>query len=130
MLPPCGAAALTDSNVKGGVEDEPGLTCLCVAASAAANGNKAIRKVAIGIILMIHQLCRPLCVPASSSIRTYTARRIDFPGARKTDPGLRDNEPELPADEAMNLAFQDKMVARLQELTGVELPDGEERFAG
>jgi len=39
-------------------------------------------------------------------------------------------KPELPDDEAMNVAFQDKMVARLQELTGVELPDGEERFAG
>ena len=31
-------------------------------------------------------------------------------------------KPELPADEAMNVAFQDKMVARLQELTGVALP--------
>jgi hypothetical protein len=32
-------------------------------------------------------------------------------------------KPELPADEAMNVAFQDKMVARLQELTGVALPE-------
>jgi hypothetical protein len=30
-------------------------------------------------------------------------------------------KPELPADEAMNIAFQDKMVARLRELTGVAL---------
>jgi hypothetical protein len=30
---------------------------------------------------------------------------------------------ELPADEAMNVAFQDKMIARLQELTGVALPE-------
>ena len=33
-------------------------------------------------------------------------------------------KPELPADEAMDVAFQDKMVARLQELTGVALRDG------
>ena len=32
-------------------------------------------------------------------------------------------KPELPADEAMNVSFQDKMVARLQELTGVALPE-------
>ena len=32
-------------------------------------------------------------------------------------------KPELPADEAMNIAFQDKMAARLQELTGVALPE-------
>jgi NAD(P)-dependent dehydrogenase (short-subunit alcohol dehydrogenase family) len=32
-------------------------------------------------------------------------------------------KPELPADEAMNVAFRDKMVARLQELTGVALPE-------
>ena len=32
-------------------------------------------------------------------------------------------KPELPADEAMNTAFQDNMVARLQELTRVTLPD-------
>ncbi len=32
-------------------------------------------------------------------------------------------KPELAADEAMNVAFQDKMVARLQELTGVALPE-------
>jgi hypothetical protein len=83
LLPLCGAASLTDSDVKAGVEDdEPCLTCLCVAASAAANGNKAIRKVAIGITLMIRQLCCLLCVPASSSIRTYTARGIDLPGVR------------------------------------------------
>ena len=31
-------------------------------------------------------------------------------------------KPELPADEAMDVVFQDKMVARLQELTGVALP--------
>jgi hypothetical protein len=30
-------------------------------------------------------------------------------------------KPELPADEAMDVGFQDKMVARLQELTGVAL---------
>jgi hypothetical protein len=32
-------------------------------------------------------------------------------------------KPELPADEAMDVAFQHKMVARLQELSGVTLPD-------
>ena len=32
--------------------------------------------------------------------------------------------PELPAAEAMDLAFQDNMVTRLQELTGVVLPGG------
>ena len=39
-------------------------------------------------------------------------------------------KPELPAHEAMDLAFQDKMVARLQELTGVAFPEVGERFAG
>jgi len=34
-------------------------------------------------------------------------------------------KPELPADEAMNAAFQDKLVARLQELTGVTLPEAD-----
>jgi hypothetical protein len=33
-------------------------------------------------------------------------------------------KPQLPAAEAMDVAFQDKMVARLQELTGVTLPGG------
>jgi hypothetical protein len=32
-------------------------------------------------------------------------------------------KPELPTDEAMDVAFQDKMVARLQEITGVALPE-------
>jgi hypothetical protein len=32
-------------------------------------------------------------------------------------------KPELPAHNAMDVAFQDKMVARLQELTGVALPE-------
>jgi NAD(P)-dependent dehydrogenase (short-subunit alcohol dehydrogenase family) len=32
-------------------------------------------------------------------------------------------KPELPAAEAMDVAFQDKMVARLQKLTGVALPE-------
>jgi len=33
-------------------------------------------------------------------------------------------KPVLPAAEAMDVAFQDELVARLQELTGVALPDG------
>jgi hypothetical protein len=32
-------------------------------------------------------------------------------------------KPELPAAEAMDVAFQDKMVARLQKLTGVAPPE-------
>ena len=32
-------------------------------------------------------------------------------------------KPELPAADAMNVAFQGQLVARLQELTGVALPD-------
>jgi len=32
-------------------------------------------------------------------------------------------KPKLPADEAMDVALQDKMVVRLQELTGVKFPE-------
>ena len=39
-------------------------------------------------------------------------------------------KPELPSDEAMDVAFQDRMVARLQDLTGVALPNAGERFRG
>jgi hypothetical protein len=31
-------------------------------------------------------------------------------------------KPELPAAEAMDIAFQDKLLVRLQELAGVALP--------
>jgi hypothetical protein len=40
------------------------LRCLCAAASAGAKGNSAIRRVAIGITLIVRQLCCPLYVPA------------------------------------------------------------------
>src|SRR4029079_16727439 len=64
LLAPCGAAELMDSEVSAGAWDgDPCLECLCVAASAAAKGNNAMRKVAIGTTLMIRQLCCPLCVP-------------------------------------------------------------------
>jgi NAD(P)-dependent dehydrogenase (short-subunit alcohol dehydrogenase family) len=36
-------------------------------------------------------------------------------------------KPELPVDEAMDLAFQDKLIARLEELTGVALPEAGKR---
>jgi hypothetical protein len=45
------------------------------------------------------------------------------PAAMVTGRYWHHTKPELPADEAMNVAFQDKMVARLQELTGVTLPE-------
>jgi hypothetical protein len=35
-------------------------------------------------------------------------------------------KPEPPAAEAMNAAFQDELVARLQKLTGVALPEAGE----
>jgi NAD(P)-dependent dehydrogenase (short-subunit alcohol dehydrogenase family) len=74
---------------------------------------------------------------ASAPVDIHTGQRTQSWLAVSTDPAAMVSgrywhhmKPELPADEAMNVAFQDKMVARLQELTGVELPDGEERFAG
>jgi len=74
---------------------------------------------------------------ASAPVDIHTGQRTQSWLGVSTDPAAMVSgrywhhmKPELPADEAMNVAFQDKMVARLQELTGVELPDGEERFAG
>jgi hypothetical protein len=43
------------------------------------------------------------------------------PAAMVTSRYWHHMKPELPADEAMDVGFQDKMVARLQELTGVAL---------
>ena len=74
---------------------------------------------------------------ASAPVDIHTGQRTQSWLAVSTAPAAmvsgrywRHMKPELPADEALNLAFHDKMVARLQELTGVELPDVEERFAG
>jgi len=74
---------------------------------------------------------------ASAPVDIHTGQRTQSWLAVSTDPAAMVSgrywhhmNPELPADEAMNVAFQDKMVARIQELTGVELPDVEERLAG
>jgi hypothetical protein len=57
LLAHCGAAPLMDSDVNAATwEDDPCLGCLCVAASAAAKENNAMKKVAIGITLIIRQL--------------------------------------------------------------------------
>jgi hypothetical protein len=46
------------------------------------------------------------------------------PAAKVTGRYWHHMEPVRPANEAMDVAFQDKMVARLQELTGVALSGG------
>jgi NAD(P)-dependent dehydrogenase (short-subunit alcohol dehydrogenase family) len=53
---------------------------------------------------------------------TELAGRQYGPRSHGHRPLLASHEPERPAGEAMDAAFQDKMVARLQELTGVTLP--------
>ena len=67
---------------------------------------------------------------ASAPVDIYTGQRTQSWLAVSTEPAAmvtgrywHHMKPELPADEAMNVAFQDKMVARLQELTGVALPE-------
>src|SRR6476660_9755393 len=57
LTAPWGAAALIDSTVCAGAEDDdPWKTCLCGAAPAAAKGSNARRKVAIVTTLMVRQL--------------------------------------------------------------------------
>ena len=57
LLAPYGAAALMESDVNAGAGDGvPCLRFLCAAASAAAKGNNAMRKVAIGITFIVRQL--------------------------------------------------------------------------
>ena len=65
---------------------------------------------------------------ASAPVDIHTGQRTQSWLAVSTEPAAmvtgrywHHMKPELPADEAMNVAFQDKMVARLQELTGVAL---------
>jgi NAD(P)-dependent dehydrogenase (short-subunit alcohol dehydrogenase family) len=67
---------------------------------------------------------------ASAPVDIHTGQRTQSWLAVSTEPAAmvtgrywHHMKPELPADEAMNVAFQDKMVARLQELTGVALPE-------
>ena len=66
---------------------------------------------------------------ASAPVDIHTGQRTQSWLAVSTEPAAmvtgrywHHMKPELPADEAMNVAFQDKMVARLQELTGVRSP--------
>jgi len=65
---------------------------------------------------------------ASAPVDIHTGQRTQSWLAVSTEPAAtvtgrywHHMKTELPADEAMNVAFQDKMVARLQELTGVAL---------
>jgi hypothetical protein len=67
---------------------------------------------------------------ASAPVDIHTGQRTQSWLAVSTEPAAtvtgrywHHMKPELPADEAMNVAFQDKLVARLQELTGVALPE-------
>jgi hypothetical protein len=66
---------------------------------------------------------------ASAPVDIHTGQRTQSwlavsaePAAKVTGRYWHHMEPERPANEAMDVAFQDKMVARLQELTGVTLP--------
>jgi NAD(P)-dependent dehydrogenase (short-subunit alcohol dehydrogenase family) len=74
---------------------------------------------------------------ASAPVDIYTGQRTQSWLAVSTEPAAMVTgrywhhlKPELQADEAMDVAFQDKMVARLQELTGVALPRQGSAFAG
>jgi NAD(P)-dependent dehydrogenase (short-subunit alcohol dehydrogenase family) len=67
---------------------------------------------------------------ASAPIDIYTGQRTQSWLAVNTEPAAmvtgrywHHMKPELPAAEAMDVAFQDKIMARLQELTGVTLPE-------
>jgi NAD(P)-dependent dehydrogenase (short-subunit alcohol dehydrogenase family) len=67
---------------------------------------------------------------ASAPVDIHTGQRTQSwlaistqPAAMVTGRYWHHMKPELAADEAMDVVFQDKMVARLQELTGVALPD-------
>jgi NAD(P)-dependent dehydrogenase (short-subunit alcohol dehydrogenase family) len=67
---------------------------------------------------------------ASAPVDIHTGQRTQSWLAVSTDPAAMVSgrywhhmKPELPADEAMDVAFQENMVARLQELTGVALPE-------
>ena len=72
---------------------------------------------------------------ASAPVDIHTGQRTQSWLAVSTEPAAMVTgrywhrmKPELPADEAMDVAF--KMVARLQDLTGVALPNAGERFHG
>jgi NAD(P)-dependent dehydrogenase (short-subunit alcohol dehydrogenase family) len=67
---------------------------------------------------------------ANAPVDIYTGQRTQSWLAVSTDRAAmvtgrywHDMAPELPAAEAMDVAFQDKLVARLQELTGVAFPE-------
>jgi NAD(P)-dependent dehydrogenase (short-subunit alcohol dehydrogenase family) len=67
---------------------------------------------------------------ASAPVDIHTGQRTQSWLAVSTEPAAmvtgrywHHMKPQLPADEAMDVAFQDKIIARLQELTGVALPD-------
>ena len=66
---------------------------------------------------------------ASAPVDIHTGQRTQSwlvvspePAAMVTGRYWHDMKPELPAAEAMDIAFQDKLVVRLQELAGVALP--------
>ena len=67
---------------------------------------------------------------ASAPIDIYTGQRTQSWLAVSTEPAAmvtgrywHHMKPELPAAEAMDVTFQDKIMASLQELTGVTLPE-------
>lgn len=65
---------------------------------------------------------------ASAPVDINKGQRTQSSLAVSTEPAAMVNywhhmKPELPAGEAMNVAFQDKMIARLQKLIGMALPD-------
>jgi NAD(P)-dependent dehydrogenase (short-subunit alcohol dehydrogenase family) len=62
----------------------------------------------------------PVDIDTGQRTQTWLAVSIE-PAAMVTGRYWHHLKPELPAAEAMDVAFQDKMVARLQELTGVTL---------
>jgi NAD(P)-dependent dehydrogenase (short-subunit alcohol dehydrogenase family) len=69
---------------------------------------------------------------ASAPVDIYTGQRTQSWLAVSTDPAAmvtgrywHHMKPELPAAEAMDVDFQNKLVTRLQELTGVALPEGD-----
>ena len=66
---------------------------------------------------------------ASAPVDIHTGQRTQSWLAVSTEPAAmvtgrywHDMKPELPAAEAMDIAFQDKLAVRLQELAGVALP--------
>ena len=67
---------------------------------------------------------------ASAPVDIHTGQRTQSWLAVSTEPAAMVSgrywhhlKPELPSAEAMDVAFQDEMVVRLQELTGVALPE-------